>query len=139
MIVWDQPLRVGDFCRCNTHTGTVEDIGLRSTRLRTLDRTIVSIPNGQVGNDESRKLFCSRQDTVSSKVLASLRDDFDQMQHNVMRRVQRLLERDPRLEKDGSVRFTGFRDSGLEVEIWAYFLSTDYSRFQLLQQELLFT
>ena len=46
----DQPVRVGDFCRFGDAIGTVEDIGLRSTRIRTLDRTIVSVPNAEFAN-----------------------------------------------------------------------------------------
>jgi len=46
-LVADQPIRVGDFCRFGDRTGTVEDIGLRSTRVRTVDRTLVTIPNAE--------------------------------------------------------------------------------------------
>jgi MscS family membrane protein len=41
-------MRVGDFCRIGDQLGTVEDIGLRSTRIRTQSRTVVAIPNGQL-------------------------------------------------------------------------------------------
>src|SRR5207245_9498954 len=47
-LVADQPVRVGDVCRFGDTVGTVEDIGLRSTRVRTVDRTLVTIPNAQV-------------------------------------------------------------------------------------------
>src|SRR5439155_709353 len=46
-LVADQPVRVGDVCRFGDTVGTVEDIGLRSTRVRTVDRTLVTIPNAQ--------------------------------------------------------------------------------------------
>jgi MscS family membrane protein len=48
MVISDQPIRIGDFCKAGDTTGTVESIGLRSTRIRTLDRTLVTIPNGQL-------------------------------------------------------------------------------------------
>ncbi|MBX3734043.1 MAG: mechanosensitive ion channel [Verrucomicrobiae bacterium] len=41
----DKPIRVGDFCRYGAETGTVEAIGMRSTRIRGLDRTLTTIPN----------------------------------------------------------------------------------------------
>ena len=47
VVVADQPVRVGDYCRFGTQEGTVIDIGIRSTRIRTLDRTIVTVPNGE--------------------------------------------------------------------------------------------
>jgi MscS family membrane protein len=46
-VVSDRPVAVGDFCKFGDRMGTVEDIGLRSTRVRTLDRTMVTVPNGQ--------------------------------------------------------------------------------------------
>jgi MscS family membrane protein len=47
-LVWDKPIRLGDFCKAGEYQGTVEHIGLRSTQVRTLSRTVVSIPNGQL-------------------------------------------------------------------------------------------
>ena len=48
MIISDEPMRVGDFCRVGDQMGTIEDIGLRSTRIRTLSRTVIAIPNSQL-------------------------------------------------------------------------------------------
>ena len=46
-VIGDRPVLVGDVCRFGNETGTVMHIGLRSTRIRTADRTIISIPNSQ--------------------------------------------------------------------------------------------
>jgi MscS family membrane protein len=46
----DQPFRQGDFVRVDDFVGTVEPIGLRSTRFRTLDRTVVTLPNGRLAD-----------------------------------------------------------------------------------------
>src|SRR5207237_8568046 len=46
-VISDKPVLVGDFCQFGGQVGTVEDIGLRSTRIRTLDRTVVTVPNSQ--------------------------------------------------------------------------------------------
>src|SRR5690606_25692885 len=47
-LILDQPVRVGDFCKVGDTLGTIEQIGMRSTRIRTLDRTMVVIPNGDL-------------------------------------------------------------------------------------------
>jgi MscS family membrane protein len=47
-LVFDQAVRVGDYLKVGGYEGTVDDIGLRSTRIRTLDRSVVSVPNGQI-------------------------------------------------------------------------------------------
>ena len=49
-LIFDQAVRVGDFLKMGDVQGTVDHIGLRSTRIRTLDRTIVSVPNSQIAN-----------------------------------------------------------------------------------------
>ena len=62
VVVADQPVRVGDYCKFGSLEGTVVDIGIRSTRLRTLNRTIVTVPNGEfssmsIENFASRDMF----------------------------------------------------------------------------------
>ena len=49
-LITDQAVRVGDTFKLVDDVGTVEEVGLRSTRIRTLDRTLVSVPNGQIAN-----------------------------------------------------------------------------------------
>src|SRR5690606_19602519 len=50
-LITDQPVRVGDFCKVGAVSGTVEQIGMRSTRIRTGERSTVTIPNGQFSSD----------------------------------------------------------------------------------------
>lgn len=65
-LVADQPVNVGDYCVFGNQEGTVEDIGIRSTRLRTLNRTVVTIPNGSfssmsIENFSQRDMFHFKQ------------------------------------------------------------------------------
>ncbi len=136
MIVWDQPIRVGDFCRCDKFMGTVEDIGLRSMRLRTLDRTVVAIPNGQLAMMSIENFSVRDKVLFHQKILLRYETSRDQIR-GIIHLAQHLIDSDRRLEKGGWVRFTGFREAGLEIEIWAYFQSTDYGGFQMAQEELL--
>ena len=48
IIFFDKPFSTGDLLRVNAVTGTVEKIGLRSTRIRTADKTLVTVPNKQM-------------------------------------------------------------------------------------------
>lgn len=62
VVVADSPVRIGDYCKFGTYEGTVVDIGIRSSRVRTLTRTIVTVPNGdfssmQIENFTSRDMF----------------------------------------------------------------------------------
>ena len=62
VVVADSPVRIGDYCKFGTYEGTVIDIGIRSSRVRTPTRTIVTVPNGdfssmQIENFTSRDMF----------------------------------------------------------------------------------
>ena len=62
VVVADSPVRIGEYCKFGTYEGTVIDIGIRSSRVRTLTRTIVTVPNGdfssmQIENFTSRDMF----------------------------------------------------------------------------------
>lgn len=62
VVVADKPVSVGDYCRFDKHEGIVEDIGIRSTRVRTPNRTVLTIPNGEfsamkIENFSTRDMF----------------------------------------------------------------------------------
>ena len=72
-LIADQAVRVGDTLKLGDILGTVEDVGLRSIRIRTLDRTIVSVPNGQIATMSIEIL--SARDKFWFHPLVSLRLD----------------------------------------------------------------
>ena len=74
-LIFDQAVKVGDFLKIGDVVGTVDHIGLRSTRLRTVDRTVVSIPNGTDRRRHARDDVGARQVLVSPGRAAALRDD----------------------------------------------------------------
>lgn len=136
-LIMDEALRVGDFFKVGDTIGTIEAVGLRSTRVRTLDRSVVNIPNGLMAtmaleNFSARDNFWLRHlvgigyDTTPS-VLTRVLDD-----------VRRLLEADRRiLPASARVRFLRFGQSSLELEIFAYVLAREWSHFLEIQEELL--
>jgi MscS family membrane protein len=137
MIISDQPVRVGDFCQVGDVTGTVEDIGLRSTRVRTLNRTVVSIPNGQMAAVNVENFGV--RDKIGFRPTIGLRYDTsaDQLRY-VLAEIRRLLYGHPMVETDSCrVRFVRFAASSLDLEIFAYVLTSDAPTFLAVQEDLL--
>jgi MscS family membrane protein len=137
MVISDKPVQVGDFCRAGEFQGIVEDIGLRSTRLRTLERTIVSIPNGQLAT-MSLENFTQR-DRIRFRHMIGLRYEThaDQLRY-VLAEIRRLLYEHSKVDStDARVRFVGFGHSSLDIEVLAYVLATDYPVFLGIQEDLL--
>jgi MscS family membrane protein len=136
-LVFDQAVSVGDLLRVGDTLGTVDDIGLRSTRIRTLDRTVVTVPNGQIANLSLESL--SARDKFWFHPLLSLRcGTTSQQVQAVLGSVRSLLEESPHLEPESvRVRFLGFGRSSLDVDVFAYALAGNWNRFLEIQEALL--
>ena len=136
-VVSDRPVTVGDFCKFGDRVGTVEDIGLRSTRVRTLDRTLVSIPNSEFSSMVLENF--SQRDKVWFHPTLNLRRDArpDQVRR-ILDAIRRILTDDPKVETGAlPVRFIGAGSYSLDIEVFAYIRTADYDEFLKIQQDLL--
>jgi MscS family membrane protein len=135
-VILDQPVRVGDFCRFGGRVGTVEEVGLRSTRIRTLDRTVVSIPNAEFSALQLENF--SRRDRIRLHTMLGLRYETtpDQLRR-VLADIGRLLREDPRVDPDPArIRFVGFGAYSLDCEVFAYILTADFGEFLGIREDL---
>jgi MscS family membrane protein len=133
----DQPFRVGDFVKIDDWTGTVEAIGMRSTRFRTLDRTLVTFPNGKLADMKSETFAARDRIRLYANLGLSYRTTAAQMRQ-VLAGIEEALARHPRLAPDApSVRFTEVKESTLNVEVAAMFATADWNEFTRIRQELL--
>jgi MscS family membrane protein len=135
-IVADQPVRVGDFCRFGDQVGTVEDIGLRSTRVRTLDRTVVTIPNAEFSSLQLENFAARDRFWWKPKLGLRYETTPDQMRW-VLVEVRKLLYSHPRVDPDPArVRFVSFGDYSLDIEIFAYIHAADFSEYLEIGEDL---
>jgi MscS family membrane protein len=135
-VLGDEVIRVGDVCRFGDRTGTVEDIGLRSTRVRTDERTLLAIPNGTVATINVENL--SRRDKILFKTTVGIHPDTkaDQMRY-VLSQIRRVLESHPKIETSTlRVRLIEIA-AALNVEIFSYILTRDFNEFAAVREELL--
>jgi MscS family membrane protein len=136
-ILTDKAIVVGDPCKIGDRAGTVEDIGLRSTRIRTEDRTVVSIPNGTVAT-ATLENFRFR-DKILCRQILRLRYDLapDHIRY-VLGQVRETLARHSKVEESSlRVRVIRFAEYAIEVELYAYILVRDYGIFLAMQEDLL--
>jgi MscS family membrane protein len=136
-VIGDRPVLVGDVCRFGDRTGTVMHIGLRSTRIRTPERTIISVPNSQFSSMSLENI--SGRDKIWFHPTLNLRRDTtsDQLL-KVLSSLSAILRDHPKVEAgDMAVRFVGVGAYSLDVEVVAYVTTADYDEFLALQQELL--
>jgi MscS family membrane protein len=133
----DQPFREGDTIKVDDVSGTVESIGLRSTKIRTADRTVVTIPNGKLA-DARIESFAARDRIRFSATLGLSRDTSAQAMQSVLSGVERVLREHPKVWPDGIVaRFTEIKDTAFSVELGCMFQTSDFAEFQLIRQTVL--
>ncbi len=136
-VISDRPVLVGDSCQFGTQSGTVEDIGLRSTKIRTADRTILTIPNAQFSTMTLENF--SRRDRMWFHPTLKLRRGTspDEIK-KAMSVVEDILKAHPGVDAtDVPVRFTKIALESFDLEIFSYVLTTDYNEFLRVQTELL--
>ena len=132
----DKPVLVGDFCRYGDKMGTVEDIGLRSTRIRTLDRTIVTVPNAEFSSLHIENF--ARRDKIWFHPMLQLRKDTSPSQvREVLDGLRELLNTHEKIEAAPRVRFLAVAPHSLDIEINSYVLTADYDEFLAIQEDLL--
>jgi MscS family membrane protein len=137
-VLADEVIRVGDYCRFGDRTGTVEDISLRSTRVRTDARTELSIPNGALATMNIEN-FTRRDKILFNPVLAIRYETTADQLRYLLAEIRRLLYAHPKLESDSaSIRFANFDSSALRLEVSAYVLTTDANEFNAIREDLLF-
>jgi MscS family membrane protein len=127
-LIADQPVRVGDFCRFGDTQGVVEDIGLRSTRIRTLDRTVVTVPNAQFSAMPLENL--SRRDRMPVRATLALKPQTraDRVR-DVLARLRTTLAAQPQVEPE-TVRASFVRlGAQIEIELVAYVATTQWTEY----------
>jgi len=133
----DQPFLQGDVVRVGDLTGVVEVVGLRSTRIRTQDRTLVTIPNGKLA-DQQIESFAARDRLFFGTTLRLVYGTRAEQLRAILRGLEAVLREQPKLWPDGiSVRFVGLGEFSLNIEVQAAFSTTDWNEFLAIRQEIL--
>lgn len=133
----DRPIRVGDFCSFGDKMGTVEDIGLRSTRLRARDRTVVTVPNADFAN--MQLINWANCDAMLILTTIGLRYETkpEQLRY-VLTKLREMFFAHPKIQQDTlRIRFVGYGASSQDIEIRVYAMTHDWNEFYAIQEDVL--
>lgn len=133
----DQPFQVGDFVKVDATMGNVESIGLRSTRIRTLDRTIITIPNGKLA-DSAIETFAVRDRLRFAATVSLAHGVTGDQVRAVLANLESVLRAQPKLQNDGvTVKLKELTRDSIDVEVSCWFLTADWAEFQRIRQDVL--
>ena len=136
-LLTDQVLAVGDFCRLSDRNGWVEDITLRSVRLRTLEQTLLSVPAGTLAQG-SIENFSTRKKILLQSVLRLRYGTTCEQLRAALEGMRHLLAAHPCIDQESArVRLTAFGAQAIEVELFAYVTTADHAQFLEISEDLL--
>lgn len=133
----DKPLRVGDLCQCEGVKGIVEAIGIRSTRIRSPDQTLTSIPNAALSKLSIVNL--SQRDRMLIETVIGVRYETSAEQlNNLLIKLRELLRDHPLIHNERArVRLVNFGASTLDIQLFAYAMTTDWTQFRAIREDIL--
>ncbi len=136
-LIVDQPVRVGDFCKVGETTGTVEQIGMRSTKIRTGERTVVTIPNGEFSSAMIEN-YAHRDRFLFAPVIELRYETTADQVRFLLVELRAILYAHPMVSPDPArVRFAGMGETSLRLEVWSYIVTPNFDEFLEVKEDLL--
>ena len=134
-IFFDKPFAVGDVITLGGVTGKVEKVGFRSTRIRTFDKSIVTVPNKNIINTELDNLGVRPVRRVKFNIGLTYDTTIEQIK-NIVNDIQKLVDDHPMTNEDGRVRFLSFGGSSLDIMVLYYVNSPEWEDLIDTQQKI---
>lgn len=133
-IFFDRPFEVGDFINTGEFMGTVEYIGLRTTRLRSISGEQLIFPNKDLTNSRVKNFKAMEQRRVLFRINVTYNTTFEHLKEipNIVRSIIE-EQTDTRFDRG---HFTSYGDSGLNFEFVYYVLTGEYNRYMDIQQDI---
>jgi MscS family membrane protein len=135
-IIGDDPVGIGEFGKFGDLIGTLEDIGMRSTKIRTLNRTVVSVPNSSFAGYNLEN-YSSRDKILFNPTIAIKRSTPEEQVRQLVGALRQMLAANKSVETVATpVRVTGLAAAALNIEIFCYVRTPDINEFYKIQEEL---
>jgi len=136
-LLMDKAIHAGDFCEIGGKLGTVEDIGLRSLRLRTLDQNLLVVPNSMLAQMQFQNMKARSKLLISQNFSLRIETRVEQLRF-VLDGVQHMFDEHPYIEPGSSrIRVADFAGAAFDIELWAYVTTGDWIAFTTIRQEII--
>ena len=136
-IFFDKPFTVGDIVTLGGVTGIVEKVGFRSTRIRTFDKSVVTVPNKNIISTELDNLGARPVRRVKFNIGLTYDTSVENIK-NIVDDIQKLVDDHPMTNQEGKVRFLNFGASSLDIMVLYYVDSPDWEVLIDAQQKINF-
>lgn len=130
------PVKVGDFCRFTDKMGEIEEIGLRATKIRTLENTIITVPNAEFAAMQIENLTERKRYRFNPDIQLHFETTATQIR-DILAKLQDMLKINSRIiESPQRVNFVGFAGYSLDIEIHCYIDTIDIAEYKNIAEDL---
>ena len=136
-IFLDKPYKVGDYIKVDNYEGTVELIKFRSTNIRTLDDTVLHVPNSEMASASIINYGEIQKRRYYTELMLELTTPLEKIKETT-NQIEYMLNNREDIVKDGNirVRFEKIANNGYEISINAYTKETDYAEFLKVKEKV---
>jgi MscS family membrane protein len=136
-LLLDKAVQTGDFCKIGDRVGRVEDIGLRSLKLRLLDQNLLVVPNGVLAQMQFENMKERPKLLISQNFSLRIETRLEQLRF-VLNGVQTMLNEEPAIESGTSrVRVVNVAGAAFELELFAYGKTSDWAELTAIRQDVI--
>lgn len=135
-LLMDKAVQVGDFCKIGDRVGTVEDIGLRSLKMRTLDQNMLVVPNGLLATMQFENMKARPKLLLNQTFSLRIESRVDQLRF-VLDGVKNMLDNHPAIDTGSRIRVASFIGAAYQLELFAYGKTGDWTEFTAIRQDVI--
>ncbi|MGC1869531.1 MAG: mechanosensitive ion channel family protein [Acidobacteriaceae bacterium] len=135
-LLMDKAVQVGDFCKIGDRVGTVEDIGLRSLKMRTLDQNMLVVPNGLLATMQFENMKARPKLLLNQTFSLRIESRVDQLRF-ILDRIKNMLDNHPAIDIGSRVRVASFTGAAFQLELFAYGKTGDWTEFTAIRQDII--
>ena len=136
IIIFDKPFKVGDFIESSTISGYVEEVNMRSTKIRTLDDSVITVPNSTMTKEAVTNISMTQKRRISLSfgiTYSTSNESIEKIRNEIK---QYIIEDENILPSPLRVHFTEFGDSELKIEITCYTVTSDLDEYLEIKNNL---
>ncbi|MGB8480405.1 MAG: mechanosensitive ion channel family protein [Acidobacteriaceae bacterium] len=135
-LLMDKAVQVGDFCKIGDRVGTVEDIGLRSLKMRTLDQNMLVVPNGLLATMQFENMKARPKLLLNQTFSLRIESRVDQLRF-ILDRVKKMLDNHPFIDVGSRIRVASLDGAAFQLELFAYGKTGDWTEFTAIRQDII--
>ena len=137
-IILDKPFTIGDWVDCDALEGSIESISFRTTKIRTVNESLIIVPNSKLTNEAVTNYSRRGKRRVSLNLELNYSTSREKLE-GCLASIRVMLENYPQVNKEGIlVRFDKFSDSSLDILICCFADTPDFDEYFKVKENINF-